>query len=243
MEDQDEEKTALFRCTGGCGTEKPKESYTTSQWAKGATHRRCMVCTKAAPHVLGDEVCARPMCHRPRLRSHLSLCAVCATGAECKQLCGPHPDMHTTKCRTLQTLRTMKHEINSLIGHVSADLPLFGDDEDREEYQEAVRQMAELVKVDPRDQGNGERGEPTAHEPTAGGGGSRKPGEGRHQDVMKQLQEGVWAMPDPPPCRGCVTKVCTRLSTPSMARQGVMLCEFCGPAPCGCCDCQNCSCD
>jgi hypothetical protein len=33
-------------------------------------------------------------------------------------------------------MRTIKRQINSIIGHIQADLPMFGDEEDHEEYNE-----------------------------------------------------------------------------------------------------------
>ena len=217
----------MHRCTGECGADKPKESYTTSQWAKGPTRRKCIPCTKAPPHVIGDDICARSMCHQQRMKSHLSLCSRCAPGAECQQMCGPDPDEHTRKCESLHVMRTIKRQINTIIGHIQADLPMFGDEEDYEEYIEAVNRMTRLTEV--------------GGEPTEVGG---EPGGGDHGATHQErtgTQEALYI--EPPPCRGCVTGVCTRLSSLAMARRGVMLCEFCAPAPCGCCFCQSCECE
>ena len=60
MEDQEEEKSLLYVCAGKCGKDLSKEEFTSSQWAKGATHRKCIHCTGGAPRVASA-----------RLRTHL----------------------------------------------------------------------------------------------------------------------------------------------------------------------------
>jgi len=243
MEDQEEEKSLLYVCAGKCGKDLSKEEFTSSQWAKGATHRKCIHCTGGAPRVAGEPDCARPMCYRERLPSHPTLCAACAANAECEATCGEHAGPHSPKCKSIQILRTMKQQLNRLIGHAQADLALFTSAEDYHKFEDDLGMMCHITGSWCSTRLAG----PYVLRSMAGEQLMRRfPDYGLGVEPLPDHVDPRWYdehAPDPPPCE-CVAGVCKSLSTPSLAKGGMMLCEFCGPnpLPCGCCDCQNCVC-
>ena len=115
----DEQKGEPHVCSG------LREDYSTSQWAKKSSQRRCKTCVGNPPDVGGDTYCAVEHCPRKRQSHHPLYCAPHAANTECAENCGAGDDAHTHKCLTLTLLKTLKRQLNTAIGRVASDLSMF----------------------------------------------------------------------------------------------------------------------
>ena len=211
-----------------------KEDYSKSQWGRNAGLRRCKECVGGAPDVEGEATCSQPDCERPRLKSHPTRCAICASREHCEMHCGPGTHQHTRRCEGTKILRTLKGYANDAIGRLAKDLPMF-DSYDREEFEHTMEYMANFL-----DDQEGQR--EAALDPI-------RVREWQliqnYKEKCKDAKEHHRQPPKELICRGCYTGVCTRGYDPGMARSNnpgsLIVCYACGPIPneCGrCCICE-----
>ena len=202
----EEQKEELHVCSG------QKDDYSTTQWGKPVSQRRCKKCVGNPPAVPGDPHCAVGHCTRNRQAHHPRYCSAHAAHEECAENCTEHE--HTEKCKQLKLMKTIKGSLNTVIGRATMDLPLTQTSATRSELVANLQALLDIVQKEAPQK------HATARRSMAG-----------KQTTSNATNDFVLLYT--PPCQ-CPAKTCRRQAEPAPVLSGYHYCEWCGPTPCSC---------